>query len=298
MQLYTTNSSHGSQDMGNRNNRQSRGSSSQGLLSAPITASVDSYNFEDRRYWYMVNAAMEDERSWNFCRFHEDFYDFQIAPLDEFKEEAGHTENSKPNSAGLAAMEGEAFLTMEEARNPSSSGPPYAPPGANIGIIVLFFLVIPLSEYGIYCIHKHHCTNRRAERVRYAYGVEVPVPGGGVVMGDIPIVTSAAGVAGTALGGGMSDAIRIMSCPRHGHAAEAAEAAMAATQGKEDTQGKKEDTTTAAAAATITSKKDVSMPTAQQNQGHELAKATEDADKMVEVPLNDDEGNYPTCSAR
>ncbi|KAI5816931.1 hypothetical protein BZA77DRAFT_246007, partial [Pyronema omphalodes] len=72
-------------------NRNSRGSLSQGLLSAPITASVDSYNFENGRYWYMVNATMEDGRSWSLCRFYEDFYDFQIALLDEFKEEAGHT---------------------------------------------------------------------------------------------------------------------------------------------------------------------------------------------------------------
>jgi len=39
----------------------------------------------------MVNATMEDGRTWSLCRFYEDFYDFQIALLDEFKEEAGHT---------------------------------------------------------------------------------------------------------------------------------------------------------------------------------------------------------------
>lgn len=70
--------------------RQSRGSA-QGLLQAPISASVDSYNFESSRYWYQVNAVMEDGRTWSLCRFYEDFYDFQIALLDEFKEEAGHT---------------------------------------------------------------------------------------------------------------------------------------------------------------------------------------------------------------
>ena len=58
---------------------------------APISASVDDYNFESSRYWYVVNAAMEDGRTWSLCRFYEDFYDFQIALLDEFKEEAGHT---------------------------------------------------------------------------------------------------------------------------------------------------------------------------------------------------------------
>lgn len=60
-------------------------------MTAPVSASVDSYNFENGRYWYMVNASMEDGRAWALCRFYEDFYDFQIALLDEFREEAGHT---------------------------------------------------------------------------------------------------------------------------------------------------------------------------------------------------------------
>lgn len=38
---------------------------------------------------------MEDGRSWSLCRFYEDFYDFQIALLDEFKDEAGHTGQSR-----------------------------------------------------------------------------------------------------------------------------------------------------------------------------------------------------------
>lgn len=58
---------------------------------APISASVDSYSFENGRYWYVLNATMEDGRHWSLCRFYEDFYDFQIALLDEFKDEAGHT---------------------------------------------------------------------------------------------------------------------------------------------------------------------------------------------------------------
>ncbi|KAL7275894.1 bud emergence protein 1 [Rhizina undulata] len=66
-------------------------SSSLGLLSAPVSASVDRYAFENGRYWYVLNAVMEDGRHWSLCRYYEDFYDFQIALLDEFKEEAGHT---------------------------------------------------------------------------------------------------------------------------------------------------------------------------------------------------------------
>lgn len=58
---------------------------------APAVASVDSYSFENGRYWYVLNATMEDGRSWSLCRFYEDFYDFQISLLDEFKDEAGHT---------------------------------------------------------------------------------------------------------------------------------------------------------------------------------------------------------------
>lgn len=67
------------------------GSSSQGQYLAPVVASVESYSFENGRYWYALNATMEDGRSWILCRFYEDFYDFQISLLDEFKEEAGHT---------------------------------------------------------------------------------------------------------------------------------------------------------------------------------------------------------------
>lgn len=64
---------------------------SQGQLMAPVSASVDRYSFENGRYWYVLNAVMEDGRQWSLCRFYEDFYDFQIALLDEFKDEAGHT---------------------------------------------------------------------------------------------------------------------------------------------------------------------------------------------------------------
>ncbi|CCX32683.1 Protein of unknown function [Pyronema omphalodes CBS 100304] len=73
--------------------------------------------------------------------------------------------------------------------SPSSAKPPYHLPGANIGIIVLLFLPIPLSIYGVYYIHKHLRTSRCAaknaamNRARYAYGVEVP--GAGEVRGRV-----------------------------------------------------------------------------------------------------------------
>lgn len=78
---------HGQQGHQYRHSR----SSSQSMLAAPVAASVDSYSYENGRYWYVVNATMENGRSYSLCRYYEDFYDFQIALLDEFKEEAGHT---------------------------------------------------------------------------------------------------------------------------------------------------------------------------------------------------------------
>ncbi|TGZ82574.1 hypothetical protein EX30DRAFT_190928 [Ascodesmis nigricans] len=76
-----------------RNSRTSTATSQSpgGMLVSPISGSVDSYSYESGRYWYQVNAVMEDGRSWALRRYYEDFYDFQIAILDEFKEEAGHT---------------------------------------------------------------------------------------------------------------------------------------------------------------------------------------------------------------
>jgi hypothetical protein len=97
-------------------------------------------------------------------------------------------------------------------------------------------------------------------------------------MGDIPTVTTAAGVLGTVAGGGMSNTIKIMSCPRHGYAA------VAATQGKEDTT----TVTTTMAPKNSAPASGLATPTAHQAQGCELV---EDAEKMVEVPLNDDGDN-------
>lgn len=62
-----------------------------GMGPAPATASVDDYNFENGRYWYLLNCTMDDGRHWSLCRFYEDFYDCQIALLKAFPEEAGQT---------------------------------------------------------------------------------------------------------------------------------------------------------------------------------------------------------------
>jgi bud emergence protein 1 len=56
-----------------------------------IAASVDSYAFNNDRYWYLVIAKLSNGRHRNLCRFYQDFYDFQINLLDEFPVEAGRT---------------------------------------------------------------------------------------------------------------------------------------------------------------------------------------------------------------
>ncbi|EPS41665.1 hypothetical protein H072_4429 [Dactylellina haptotyla CBS 200.50] len=60
-------------------------------MQAPIAASVESYAFDNGRYWYLVKCQMEDGRIWHLCRYYEDFYDFQIALLKAFPREAGTT---------------------------------------------------------------------------------------------------------------------------------------------------------------------------------------------------------------
>ncbi|KAF5102253.1 hypothetical protein D0Z00_000436 [Geotrichum galactomycetum] len=56
-----------------------------------IAASVDSYAFNNDRYWYLVVAKLSNGKHRNLCRFYQDFYDFQINLLDEFPVEAGRT---------------------------------------------------------------------------------------------------------------------------------------------------------------------------------------------------------------
>ena len=61
--------------------------SSSGLL-APVSASIPRYCFEMDKYWYIIECVMEDGRHWELARFYENFYDFQIALLQEFPKEA------------------------------------------------------------------------------------------------------------------------------------------------------------------------------------------------------------------
>jgi len=69
---------------------------------AVVSASIESYGFDDDRYWYLLKGEMEDGRHRNLCRYYEDFYDCQIALLDEFPDEAGRNgaERSLPFMPG------------------------------------------------------------------------------------------------------------------------------------------------------------------------------------------------------
>ncbi|KAI9754343.1 MAG: hypothetical protein M4579_004741 [Chaenotheca gracillima] len=64
-------------------------------LLAPISASIPRYRFANDKYWYIIRAVMEDGRHYELSRFYQDFYDFQIALLSQFQEEAGNTGRSR-----------------------------------------------------------------------------------------------------------------------------------------------------------------------------------------------------------
>jgi bud emergence protein 1 len=73
---------------GPNQNPYSRPSSSQ--LLAPVSASIPKFCFANDKYWYIIDVIMEDNSHWELSRFYQDFYDFQIALLTEFPEEAGN----------------------------------------------------------------------------------------------------------------------------------------------------------------------------------------------------------------
>ncbi|KAL1901179.1 bud emergence protein 1 [Ceratocystis pirilliformis] len=64
-------------------------------LIAPIEARIPRYCFADEKYWFVIEAVLEDGRRWELSRYYEDFYDFQIALLTEFPAEAGNVTNKK-----------------------------------------------------------------------------------------------------------------------------------------------------------------------------------------------------------
>ncbi|KKA27289.1 hypothetical protein TD95_003467 [Thielaviopsis punctulata] len=64
-------------------------------LIAPVSARIPRYCFADEKYWFVIEASLEDGRRWELSRYYEDFYDFQIALLTEFPAEAGNVPNKK-----------------------------------------------------------------------------------------------------------------------------------------------------------------------------------------------------------
>ncbi|KAK5086861.1 bud emergence protein 1 [Lithohypha guttulata] len=69
---------------------QSRQQPREDQLLAPIKASVPRYCFDNDMYWYIIEAQMSDGRWWELSRYYADFYDFQIALLEKFPDEAGN----------------------------------------------------------------------------------------------------------------------------------------------------------------------------------------------------------------
>jgi bud emergence protein 1 len=70
-------------------------SKSSSQLYAPISAQIPRYCFAEDKYWFVIEAALEDGRHYELSRYYEDFYDFQIALLTEFPAEAGNTGEQK-----------------------------------------------------------------------------------------------------------------------------------------------------------------------------------------------------------
>ncbi|KAG9259050.1 scd2/ral3 [Emericellopsis atlantica] len=70
-------------------------SKSTSQLYAPIQARIPRYCFAEEKYWFVIEAMLEDGRQWVLSRYYEDFYDFQIALLTEFPAEAGNTGTQK-----------------------------------------------------------------------------------------------------------------------------------------------------------------------------------------------------------
>ncbi|MCJ1479352.1 bud emergence protein 1 [Lambiella insularis] len=68
--------------------RMSRTRDSQSTLLAPISASIPRYCFENDKYWYIIECVLEDGSHWELSRYYQNFYDFQIALLQEFPKEA------------------------------------------------------------------------------------------------------------------------------------------------------------------------------------------------------------------
>ncbi len=66
------------------------GGATMSQLYAPVSAHIPRYCYAEEKYWFVIEAVLEDGRQWELSRYYEDFYDFQIALLREFPVEAGN----------------------------------------------------------------------------------------------------------------------------------------------------------------------------------------------------------------
>ncbi|CAK7222944.1 bud emergence protein 1 [Sporothrix bragantina] len=66
------------------------GKTTMSQLYAPTSAHIPRYCYAEEKYWFVIEAVLEDGRHWELSRYYEDFYDFQIALLREFPVEAGN----------------------------------------------------------------------------------------------------------------------------------------------------------------------------------------------------------------
>lgn len=67
------------------------GQPSASQLYAPVWARIPRYCYAENKYWFVIEAELDDGRCWELSRYYQDFYDFQIALLAEFPAEAGNT---------------------------------------------------------------------------------------------------------------------------------------------------------------------------------------------------------------
>nr|CAG8438068.1 11682_t:CDS:1 [Entrophospora candida] len=56
-----------------------------------VSASIESFHFDNGKYWFLIRVELSSRRFRILYRIYEDFYDFQIALLNKYPEEAGRT---------------------------------------------------------------------------------------------------------------------------------------------------------------------------------------------------------------
>ena len=78
-----------------RNTMQQGQNGTQSQHPAPVEASIPRYCFAEGKYWFVIEARLDNGKWYELSRYYEDFYDFQIALLTEFPDEAGNTPNGK-----------------------------------------------------------------------------------------------------------------------------------------------------------------------------------------------------------